>query len=124
MASSKHKPPPEDKRGRDRTVYREFSSASSPDALEPAQPKESPSPKAQNLRIQATRKGKGGKTVTVITGFQENEEALTTLLKQLKNHCATGGTIREGELELQGDHRPKILQFLQKLGYSAKVSGG
>ena len=124
MASPKRKPAVPDNAGNDRTVYREFSSASLPEALEPAKSTKVPDPKTQNLRVQATRKGKGGKTVTVITGFQVNEETLATLLKQLKNHCATGGTVRDGELELQGDHRPKIVQFLQKLGYSAKISGG
>lgn len=125
MASPKRKPTVPDKSGDDRTVYREFPSASSPEALEPGKPPAKKSnPQAQTLRVQATRKGKGGKTVTTITGFQEDAETLATLLKQLKNHCATGGTVRDGELDLQGDHRPKIVQFLQKLGYPAKISGG
>jgi translation initiation factor 1 len=46
------------------------------------------------------------------------------LLKQLKNQCGTGGTLKENEIEIQGDHKQKILEILLKLGYKAKISGG
>jgi translation initiation factor 1 len=81
-------------------------------------------PKQQNLRIQATKAGRKGKTVTIITGWQHSPEKLTQLLKQLKNHCGSGGTLKENEIELQGDHKQKLLQFLVGLGYKAKISGG
>jgi translation initiation factor 1 len=86
------------------------------------------SPQDQSPRIQASRKGRKGKTVTVITGLYEQPEALELLLKQLKNQCGAGGTIKnndaDSEIEIQGDHCPKILQILLKLGYKAKISGG
>lgn len=108
-----------------RLIYQEF--GNNQDALErPNQVKRSP--QEQSPRIQASRKGRKGKTVTVITGLQELPEALESLLKQLKNQCGAGGTIKTGdqdsEIEIQGDHAPKILQILLKLGYKAKISGG
>lgn len=109
-------------RGADRFVYREFNSASNPAATERAVP-ELP-PNQQNLRVQASRKGRGGKTVTVISGFQVQPETLTKLLKQLKNQCGTGGTVKENTLEIQGDHTQKLVEILLQLGYKAKISGG
>ncbi|MBD2100217.1 translation initiation factor [Leptolyngbya sp. FACHB-261] len=85
-------------------------------------------PNQQNLRIEASRKGRGGKTVTLVTGFVSKPETLEKLLKQLKAQCGTGGTLKQSEkgpeLEIQGDHRPKVLQFLTAQGYKAKLSGG
>ena len=81
-------------------------------------------PQQQNLRVQATRKGRGGKTVTVITGFQTNSDTLEKLVKQLKTQCGTGGTVKDNEIEIQGDHKQKLVEILTKLGYKAKISGG
>jgi translation initiation factor 1 len=81
-------------------------------------------PQQQNLRVQATRKGRGGKTVTVITGFQSNPDTLDKLVKQLKTQCGTGGTLKDNEIEIQGDHKQKLVEILTKLGYKAKISGG
>ncbi len=81
-------------------------------------------PAEQNVRIQASRKGRKGKTVTVITGFQSKNETLTELVKKLKTQCGTGGTVKENEIEIQGDHAQKLLQILTQLGYKAKISGG
>jgi translation initiation factor 1 len=81
-------------------------------------------PNQQNLRIQASRKGRKGKTVTVISGFQSNPETLTALAKKLKAQCGTGGTVKDGDIEIQGDHAQKLLQLLVDLGYKAKISGG
>ncbi len=106
----------------DRFVYREFGQDSSPEALQRSSPQLPP--EKQNLRIQTTRAGRKGKTVTVITGFQTSPEILQTLLKQLKTQCGTGGTLKGNEIEIQGDHKPKILEILTKLGYKAKISGG
>jgi translation initiation factor 1 len=123
MASSKSKNNSGKSQSSDnRMIYREFNSASNPAATERAVP-ELP-PNQQNLRIQASRKGRGGKTVTVISGFQAQPETLTKLLKQLKNQCGTGGTVKEDTLEIQGDHTQKLLEILLQLGYKAKISGG
>ena len=102
-------------------VYREFG-ADNVAAIERAVPDLPPS--KQDLRVQATRKGRKGKTVTVVTGFRHQPETLVTLLKQLKAQCGSGGTVKEDTLEIQGDHAQKLLPLLTKLGYKAKISGG
>lgn len=104
-----------------RFVYREFGNDNSA-ATERATP-ELP-PQQQNLKVQASRKGRKGKTVTVISGFQTKPEVLTDLVKQLKTQCGTGGTVKDNEIEIQGDHKQKIVEILTKLGYKAKISGG
>jgi translation initiation factor 1 len=106
----------------DRVVYQEFGSNPNPDAVERAT-RELP-PNQQNLRVQATRKGRGGKTVTVIAGFQAKPETLADLLKKLKTQCGSGGTVKDDTLEIQGDHAQKLVQILVQLGYKAKISGG
>jgi translation initiation factor 1 len=102
-------------------VYKEFGDDNSA-ALE--RPVEELPPEKQNLRIQATRTGRKGKTVTVITGFQCKPETLAALVKQLKTQCGSGGTVKENEIEIQGEHKQKLLETLTKLGYKAKISGG
>ncbi|MBW4480329.1 MAG: translation initiation factor [Tolypothrix brevis GSE-NOS-MK-07-07A] len=104
-----------------RIVYQEFGNDNSAAFERPTQ--ELP-PQQQNVRVQATRSGRKGKTVTVITGFQAKPETLADLVKQLKAQCGTGGTIKDNEVEIQGDHKQKILEILIKLGYKAKISGG
>ena len=107
--------------GKGKIVYREFGE-SDESALERGVPDRPPG--EQNLRLQTSRKGRGGKTVTVISGFEAKTDTLNALLKQLKSHCGTGGAVKEDTLEIQGDHREKLLQFLLKAGYKAKISGG
>ncbi|MBD2606626.1 translation initiation factor [Scytonema hofmannii FACHB-248] len=104
-----------------RIVYQEFGNDNSAAFERPTQ--ELP-PQQQNVRVQATRSGRKGKTVTVITGFQAKPETLADLVKQLKSQCGTGGTVKDNEIEIQGDHKQKILEILIKLGYKAKISGG
>lgn len=103
-------------------VYSEFGNASNDATFE--RPVQDLPPNQQQVRIQATRKGRKGKTVTVITGFQAKPETLNALLKQLKSQCGAGGTVKDNEIEVQGDHAQKILQFLVQQGYPAKISGG
>jgi translation initiation factor 1 len=107
---------------KNRFAYQEFGDNSNSAAFERPVPELLPN--QQNLRVQASRSGRGGKTVTIITGFQEKTETLTKLLKQLKTACGTGGTVKDNIIEIQGDHRQKILQILIDLGYKAKISGG
>ncbi|ALF51927.1 MULTISPECIES: translation initiation factor [Nostoc] len=102
-------------------VYQEFGNDNSAATERPIQ--ELP-PQQQNLRIQATRTGRKGKTVTVITGFQAKPETLADLVKQLKTQCGTGGTVKDNTIEIQGEHKQKILEIVTKLGYKAKLSGG
>ena len=118
MASNRKSPDAKPSTG-DGYVYREF--GDNP-ALERGVPELPVS--QQDLRVQASRKGRKGKTVTLVSGFQVKPETLATLLKQLKTQCGTGGTVRENEIELQGDHKQKLVQILTQLGYRAKISGG
>jgi translation initiation factor 1 len=108
--------------GKDRIIYSEFGNSSQDAALERGTPDLPPN--QQNLRVQVSRKGRGGKTVTVVSGFQTSAETLATVLKTLKTQCGTGGTLKANELEIQGDHKQKLVELLVKLGYKAKASGG
>ena len=81
-------------------------------------------PNQHKLKIEASRKGKGGKTVTIVSGFQVSPETLISLTKTLKNQCGAGGAMKDNTIEIQGDHRQKLLEIVTKLGYKAKLSGG
>lgn len=123
MASSKsNNKSSTSKSAENRLVYSEFGTKSNSAAFERAV-QELP-PNQQDLRVQASRKGRKGKTVTVISGFQSTPETLTQLLKQLKTQCGSGGTVKENTLEIQGDHAQKLVPLLTQLGYKAKISGG
>ncbi len=74
--------------------------------------------KQQNLRIRLDTKHRAGKAVTLVTGFTGTAEDLDTLGKQLKNYCGSGGAVKDGQIIVQGDHRDKVLQWLQKNGYT------
>ena len=106
----------------DRVVYSEFGPSANADALARAVPDLPPN--QQNVRVQASRKGRKGKTVTIISGFQAKPETLADLLKKLKTQCGTGGAVKDDTLEIQGDHTQKLLEILINLGYKAKISGG
>lgn len=74
-------------------------------------------PAQQKLRIRLDTKQRGGKAVTLVTGFAGREEDLETLGKLLKNFCGTGGSAKDGEIIIQGDQRAKALPWLLKQGY-------
>ncbi|MBD0268621.1 translation initiation factor [Pseudanabaena sp. FACHB-2040] len=117
MAKSKPNP---FERG-DRRVYSEFGNTQ-PAALNRGVPDLPPN--QQQIRVQPSRKGRNGKTVTVITGFQHSPQTLATLAKQLKAQCGTGGTAKDDTIEIQGDHTQKLVDLLVAKGYQAKRSGG
>jgi translation initiation factor 1 len=81
-------------------------------------------PQQQMATIQREVKGRGGKTVTVIRNLQLNEQDLAALAKLLKQACGSGGTVKDGNIEIQGDHREKVAARLQSLGYKTKFTGG
>ncbi len=81
-------------------------------------------PQQQTAAIRREKKGRGGKTVTVIYDLQLTPDDLKTLAKQLKRICGTGGTVKEGMIEIQGDHRDRIAEYLRALGYKTKFTGG
>ncbi|HLX56400.1 MAG TPA: stress response translation initiation inhibitor YciH [Ktedonobacteraceae bacterium] len=76
------------------------------------------------VRIMRDRKNRGGKTVTVIGGMMGSEAELTTLAQQLKKLCGSGGTVKDGNIEIQGDHCDKVMAKLTELGYKVKRAGG
>ncbi|MFV0605222.1 MAG: translation initiation factor [Niabella sp.] len=93
--------------------------------FEGASQDETLAPALQNLRIQLQTKHRGGKTASVVMGFVGSEDDLQDLAKKLKSFCGTGGSAKEGEVIIQGDHRDKMLQWFQKNGYAnVKKSGG
>ena len=88
-------------------------------------PKKSHAPKGDgNVRVGRETKGRKGKGVTVITGLPLTHDALKSLAQKLKQKCGSGGTVKNGVIEIQGDHRDILVELLQKEGYSAKRSGG
>ena len=76
------------------------------------------------VRVMRDRKHRGGKTVTIITGVPASNEAIATLAQQLKKLCGSGGTVKDGVIEIQGDHCEKIIARLTELGYKVKRAGG
>lgn len=84
-----------------------------------------PVPKGQQrVRVQRTKAGKGGKTVTVISGLEVSDAEAESLLTQLKTSAGTGGTRKEGVIELQGDQVAPALAALERAGFRPKQAGG
>ena len=76
------------------------------------------------VRVSRETKGRGGKAVTLVKGVLVDSDQLEQLGKQLKTACGTGGTVKDGVIEVQGDHVEKVMAALQKLGHKVKRAGG
>lgn len=76
------------------------------------------------IRVTRQTKGRNGKPVSIATGFSLDAQELKSLAKNLKQICGTGGTVKDGSIEIQGDQRDKIVEFLKTKGFDAKKSGG
>lgn len=90
--------------------------------------KDKPAPPAENkdsvVRLKKESKGRGGKGVTLVTGLPLDEDGLKRLAKELKQLCGTGGTVKDGVIEIQGEQREKLKPALEAHGYKVKIAGG
>ena len=76
------------------------------------------------VRVSCETKGRGGKAVTVIRGLDLDAAALAALGKRLRTACGAGGAVKEGGLEVQGDHRSRVVDCLKADGWTVKLAGG
>lgn len=81
-------------------------------------------PQQQTAYLHRESSGRGGKPVSLVKNLVLSAEDLKSLAKKLKQECGTGGTVREGVIEIQGEQRERIADILRKLGYKVKIAGG
>lgn len=101
-----------------------FVYSTNPDFQPPGDEEEQTAPGDQLLEVHLEKKGRGGKTAVLIKGFRGSAEALEDLARDLKKHCGVGGSVKDGEVIIQGDVRQKVMEQLQKLGFRTKRVGG
>ena len=104
-----------------------FVFSTNPDFIPPSgdeQQEDTPAPSEQDLRVHIDRKQRRGKEVTLVTGFIGSDDDLKSLGKMLKTKCGVGGAVKNGEIMIQGNHRPKVIELLKKEGYKVKQAGG
>lgn len=81
-------------------------------------------PSSVIAKVRLESKGRGGKSVSVVFNLPYNPDYFTKLAKKLKAQCGSGGTYKDGQIEIQGDHRAKIKAYLEKQGFQVKLAGG
>jgi len=81
-------------------------------------------PQQQTAYLHRESGGRGGKIVSVVKKLVLDDQDMKALAKKLKQECGTGGTVKDGVIEIQGEHRIKMAEVLQKLGYKVKIAGG
>ena len=87
--------------------------------------KEESTPEGDGIvRVRRETKGRGGKTVTAVSGVPLGGEPLRNLASDLKRRCGTGGTVKDRVIEIQGDHRETIVAELSRRGFTVKMAGG
>jgi translation initiation factor 1 len=108
-----------------KNTFNSFSSmplvySTNPDYIQPnaEEEKQTLAPEEQLLRVILETKHRAGKTVTIVYGFEGADADLETLGKALKNFCGTGGSVKDGEIIIQGDHRQKVFQYLKQKGFA------
>ncbi|HBZ26743.1 MAG TPA: translation initiation factor [Rikenellaceae bacterium] len=87
---------------------------------DPQEQRESIPTSKQSLIVAIDRRNRGGKQVTLVTGFVGNEQELEELGRKVKTKCGTGGSVKDGEIIIQGDFRDRVVAYLLSLGYKAK----
>jgi translation initiation factor 1 len=86
--------------------------------------KPDPKPSDHTLKIRLEKNSRGGKTVSVVFELPDAPDYFEKITKELKNKCGTGGSFKNNQIEIQGDHRIKIKEHLEKLGFKVKLAGG
>ena len=86
--------------------------------------KKSLPPQQQTAYLHRESGGRGGKVVSIVKNLTLTEADLKSLGKKLKQECGTGGTVKDGMIEIQGEHRKRMAEVLEKLGYKVKIAGG
>lgn len=81
-------------------------------------------PQQQTVYLHRDSKGRGGGVMTLVKNLVLTEEDTKDLAKKLKQLCGSGGTVKQGVIEIQGEHREKIAEALKKMGYKVKIAGG
>lgn len=86
--------------------------------LTEAKKKQSHHGKGKSVRISLEKKGRKGKTVTIVSGLQHNPMTIEEISRLLKQHCGAGGTVKDGHIEIQGDHRIRVAEKLKEMNYN------
>jgi translation initiation factor 1 len=102
-----------------------FQSLGNPENVPEEQPQEKKRDTSAEVRIHLEKKHRGGKEVAIIRGLELNDDELKILAKELKTKCGVGGSSKNGEILIQGNMRPKLLEILKEKGYkNTKLAGG